>query len=168
MLMSNICYGLNINEICVWIADTFNKNQLSIVLNSFLKSLHTLRWLNKSGCNTVIWQGMLEEIVSTAVNSSCSYNMMTLMSQTLNCVRNSCRTWSNRQSSRTALKSSKTLFKNIFSRISQSAIDIACITKSKAVSRMLWIMENIRGCLINRNCTCIGCWVCILLTYMKL
>ena len=113
-------------------------------------------------------QGVCQQVVGTAVNGLGCYDVLARLRQCLEGIVNCCRAGSNCQSSYAAFQGSDTLFEYAFSRVRQSAVDIAGITKTETVSCMLRVMEHIGSGCVDRNSSCVRYRICLFLTNVKL
>ncbi len=68
----------------------------------------------------------------------------------------------------TTLKGCHPILKHTLRGVGKASVDIAGITESETVCRMIRITEYVGGGLIDRHCACICCAVRLLLTYVKL
>ena len=168
MLVRDFCHSRNIDEIGIWIADGLDINDLRIFLHCIRKGLYALRRVHKGGLDAKGREGMLEEIVGTAINGRSRNDMLSGMYQSLQCVGYSRRAGCCSQRRHAALKSRKPTLEHILRRIREAAIDITRILQSKAIRRMLRIVEHIRSRLVNRHRTRIRRRIRLFLAYMKL
>ena len=167
MGMGDICNCLNVNQVGIRIAQRLKENRLGIFINCLLEVGNVIR-VNESSCNAVLRQGVGKVIIGTAVNGLGCYNVVTVLCQRLEGIAQGCCTGCHCQSGGTAFQRRDTLFKNILGGVGQSAVDIACICKAKTCLCMIAVMEHIGSGLVNRNRSCVGGRVSLLLSYMKL
>ena len=111
---------------------------------------------------------MREQVVAAAVDGLLCYDVVACLSQCLNGVGDSCCAGSGCECCNAALKCCDALLENVLRRVGQTAVDVACVCQTEAVCGVLAVMENVRGGLINRNGTGVGCRVRLFLTDVKL
>ena len=134
--------SVDIGNVAVGVAERFNEYRLCIRLNSRLNLVKVVN-VNKRGRNSVLRECVGKEIEASAVDRFLSYNMVAVLSQSLNCVCYRCRTRSYCKSRNAALKSGNSFFKNVLSGVCKSAVNVARIGKSEASRRMSGIVENV-------------------------
>ena len=86
---------------------------------------------------------MCEEVVSTAVDSVCCYDVVSCLSKILDRVCNCCCAGSNCESCNSAFKGSYSLLEDILSRVCKSAVDIACVSKTETCGSVCAVLENV-------------------------
>ena len=111
---------------------------------------------------------MCQQVVAAAVDGLLCYDVVASLSKCLNGVGNRCGAGSGSQSGNTALECCNALLEHILRGVSQTAVNIACIRQTETVSCVLAVVENIRGGLVDRNCTGIGNRVSGFLTDVQL
>ena len=111
---------------------------------------------------------MCQIIICTTIDCLRSYDVFARFRQCLECITQCCCSGCNCQCCNSAFQRCDSLFKNILCRISKSSVNVSCITKSKSVCCMLWIMEYVRCCSVDWNCSCICYRICFLLSDVKL
>ena len=119
MAMCYFCHSLYIYNIRIRIPQSLDKHRLCILLNSFLK-IRKITRVHKCSSHTISRQRMRQQVISTSVNSLCSYNMITCTSNVLKRISNGSSPGSYRKSCHSPFQCSHTLFKNSLSGISQS------------------------------------------------
>ena len=103
------------------IPQSLDKHRLCILLNSFLK-IRKITRVHKCSSHTISRQRMRQQVISTSVNSLCSYNMITCTSNVLKRISNGSSPGSYRKSCHSPFQCSHTLFKNTLCGISQTPI----------------------------------------------
>ena len=146
----DICDSFNINYVWVRVAKSFDIESLCVLLDSLFK-VSWVKRIDKCCCDAVINKSVCKQVICAAIDVLCSYDMIACKGYVLNSVCYCCCAWCDCKSCCAALKSCDTSFKNVLSWVCKSAINVACVLKSKSVSGMLWVVENVWWCLINRN-----------------
>ena len=163
----DICNSFDINYVWVRVAKSFDIESLCVLLDSLFK-VSWVKRIDKCCCDAVINKSVCKQVICAAIDVLCSYDMIACKGYVLDSVCYCCCAWCNCKSCCAALESCDTSFKNVLSWVCKSAIDVACVLKSKSVSGMLWVMENVWWCLINRNSSCVCYRVCCFLTNVEL
>ena len=167
VLMGNGRNGVNVGDVRVGIAQRFQINGLGVGTNCPFH-LGKIVSIHKGGFNAVLRQGVGQQVVAATVDGFLGNNVVVLLRQRLDGVRNGGRTGSNGQRSDTTLQSGNSLFQHILSRVSQAAVDVACIGQPEASGGVCGIVKHIGSGLVNGNGSGIGGGVSLLLTNMKL
>ena len=167
MLMCDICKSFNINYIRVRVSKSLDVNCFCIFLNCIL-NFFQIEDVYECCCDSVVRKCMLKKVERSSVNVLCRYDMISLLSQVLDCICDSCCSWCNCKCCWTTFQCCNSLFKYILCRVCQTSVNISCISQSKTVCCMLAVPEYIRGCLIDRYCSCISYRIRLLLSYVKL
>lgn len=79
---------------------------------------------------------------SSAVDGLLCYDVVAGLSKCLNGVGNRCGAGSSSQSGNTALECCNALLEHILRGIGQTTVDIACVSQTETVSRVLAVMEH--------------------------
>ena len=83
--------GIDICNVTVWVAQGFQEDCSGVICNGTLDFLKIMG-VNKCGCNSVLWKGVSQKIVGSAVDCLLCNNMTAVCSQSLNGVADSCST----------------------------------------------------------------------------
>ena len=102
VLVGDLGQGLNVHQVRIGVAQGLKKDQLGVVLNGVLKILQIVR-VNKSRLDPVLREGVLQVVVSAAVNGLGADNMVTGLGQCLEGVSQSSRTAGGSQTGYAAL-----------------------------------------------------------------
>ncbi len=151
MFMRNTRKRFNICDIGIGITHCLCKYRFRIFPDRHTDFL-LLRRIHESCRNSILYQCMLQQIISPAINIFRRYNMISCKRQILNRISYRRCSGCDRQSSYTTLQLCHPLFKNILCRIRESAINISRICQVKTSLRMIAVMKHIRRCLIDRHC----------------
>ena len=111
---------------------------------------------------------MLQQVVAAAVDGLLSYDVVAGLSQCLDGVGDGSCTGSSSQSSHAAFQSCNALLEHILGGVCQTAIDVAGVGQTKAVSGVLAVAEDIGSGLVDRHSTGIGSGIGLLLANVKL
>ena len=161
----DLCDALDINYLRVRVAERLDGDRLCIRLDRSLDSLIVER-INKGCGNSVIRKCMCQQVVGSAVDVLCCYDMVSCMCNCLIGIGKCCCTGTNGKCCRAAFECCDSRLEGSLCRVGQTAVDIACISQAETVCCMFTVMENIGGCQIDRNCSCIGNRICCFLSYM--
>ena len=167
VLVRNLCNSLDIRNIGIRVAESLDVNSLSVVLDSTFQ-LFQIVCINEGGLNAELRQSVCQQIIAAAVDGLLCYDVVAGLSKCLNGVSDRCGTGSGSQSGNTVLERCNALLEHILCRIGQTTVDIACVSQTETVSRVLTVMENIGSGLVDRNCTRIGNRISGLLTDVQL
>ncbi len=166
VLMCHICPCLNVSHFTVRVAQRLNVERLGIRLNGCLCT-GQICGLHEGGGHAGIREGMCQEVVGTTVDVLGRYDMITGMSNSLECISDSCSTGADSHSCDTALQSGYSLFEHIHCGIGESSVNVAGILQCESGLSVIGIVEDEGRCLINRNRSCAGCRIRLFLSYMK-
>ena len=165
VLVGNLCHCLNIRNIAVRIAESFQIYCLGVRLDSGLYLLQVVG-IHKGSLDAIARQGMCQQVEAAAVDGLLGNDVVTFPGKSLNSVVNSCSTACHCQACHTALQGSYAALQDTLGRVGQTAIDVACISQAKTGCRMSGISEYIGGSLINRYRSRIGSRIRLLLPNM--
>ena len=168
MLMSDVSDSLDVDEVGIRIADGLNVNDACILLDSLFEDLDALRRVDERRLNAVIRERMLKEVVRAAIDGRGGNDVLSLVNESLERIRDSRSTRCHSDSCHAALQSRDALGEYVFRRIRQAAVDIAGILECKTIRGMLSIVEYERRGLVNRYSACIRSRIGLLLTNMQL
>ena len=102
VLVGDLSQRLNVHQVRIGVAQGLKEDQLGVVLNGILKILQIVR-INKSSLDPVLREGVLQVVVSAAVNGLGADNMVTGLGQCLEGVSQSSRAAGGSQSGYAAL-----------------------------------------------------------------
>ena len=89
MLMCDICKSFNINYIRVRVSKSLDVNCFCIFLNCIL-NFFQIEDVYECCCDSVVRKCMLKKVERSSVNVLCRYDMISLLSQVLDCICDSC------------------------------------------------------------------------------
>ena len=158
---------LNIYHIGIRVSEGFHMNGSGVLLDGILYFLIVKR-IYESSFDTVLREGVSQQVVGAAVNVLCGNDVLTFMSQVLKSVCDSCCTGSDSQSRYAAFESCDSFLKNILGRVGQTAVDVSCVTQTKSGCCVIAVAEYIGRSLIDWNSSCVSYRIRLLLSYMKL
>ena len=167
VLVRDLSDLLDVRNVGVRVAEGLDVDSLGVVLDRALELCEVVR-VNEGGLDAELGQGVREQVVAAAVDGLLRYDVVACLSERLNGVADRCCTGGGCQSCDAALESCNALLENVLRGVGQTAVDVACVGKTETVGRVLAVMENVRGGLINRNCAGVGYRVRLLLTDVKL
>ena len=111
---------------------------------------------------------MRKQIVRATINGLLRHHMVARFRKRLNGVRDGSSTRRNGKCRSTTLKRRNTLFEHALRGVRQTAVNVARISQAETIGGMLRVMEHIRGGLIDRYGTGVGCGVGLLLANVEL
>ena len=167
MLVRNLCNRVNVGNVAVGIAERLEVNGLRVGLNGRFDLLEIVR-VDKRRRHTEGLERMGKQVIGAAVDRLLADDVVSLLGERFNCIRNRRRAGSNRQGRYAALEGRDALFKDVLCGICEPAIDVARVTKGKAIRRVLRVVEYIGSRRINRDGTGIGGGVGLFLTDVEL
>src|SRR5574344_548276 len=166
VFVCDFCNSIQIGHITVGIAKGLYKDSLGVGTDSCFKSLEVVR-IEDGIIYSLSAESMGNEIVRTAIDVVGSNNVVTILCNVLECISDRSRTRSNCKPCHSSFEGCDAVFKYSLSGVGQTAIDVACVAKTKAVCCMLRVAEHIRCGLIDRHSTCVSCWIWSLLSHME-
>ena len=167
VLMCNFCKCFDIDNIRVRVSEGLDIDGFCVLLNG-CANLIQIEYINKCGADAVLWKGVCQQVVGTAVDVLCGYDVVALLSQVDDGVVDGCCSGSYCKCRNAALQCCHSLLEDVLCRISQTTVDVSCILKSESCCRVIGVIEYERRGLIDRHCSCSGCRIWIFLSYVKL
>lgn len=167
MLVSDGCDGINIRNITVGVAQSLEVDSLGVGLDRVL-DLFQIVSVHEGGGDAELGQSMLQQVVAAAVDGLLSHDVVAGLSQCLDGVGDGSCTGSSSQRSHAAFQSGNALLEHILGGVGQTAIDVAGVGQTKAVSGVLAVAEDIGSGLVDRHSTGIGSGIGLLLANVKL
>ena len=167
MAVSNVCDGINVRDVAVGVAQSFQIDGFGVGLDGGGEFLQAVS-IHKGGGYTELRQSVSQQIIAAAVDGFLGHDMIPRLGQSLNGVGNRRRAGGQGQSSHAAFQSCDTLFQNILGGIGQPAIDVACIRQTKPGGGVSGIVEHITGGLIDGYRPGVGGRICLFLTCVEL
>ncbi len=89
------------------------------------------------------WQGVGQQITGAAVDGLLCYNVLPLFCKRLNGIGDRGGARGDSQTGNATLQCGNALFKNTLGGIGQAAIDVACISQTKAICCVLTVMKQV-------------------------
>ena len=167
VLMRDLCYGVDIRNIRIRVAECFQIDCLRVLADCTLDFCEVVR-IDEGRLDAVLRQCMCQQIVTAAVDRLLGDDMLACLCKRLNRIGDRGCTGCQCQRCDTALKRCDALLKDALCRVGQSAVDIACIRKTEACGCMCGILEYIGCGRVNRDGSCVRCGIRLLLTDVKL
>ena len=167
MCMSNLCDSFNINYIRVRVSKSLDINSLCVILDCILY-FFKVEYINKCCLDSVSRKCMFQKVCCSTVDILSCYDVVTLLCKVLDCICDSCCTGCYSKCCGTTFKCCDSLLKYIFCRVCKTSVDVTCICKSETSCCVIAVSEYIRGCLIDRYCSCICNRIRVFLSYVKL
>ena len=167
VLVRDGCNGIDIGDIAVGVAQSFQIDGLGVGLDGILH-LSQIVCIDKGSGDTELGQGVLQQVVAAAVDGLLSHDVVTSLCQCFDGVGDGSGTGGGCQSSHAALQRSDALLEHVLRGVGQAAVDVAGICQTKAVCCVLAVAEHIGSGLVNGHCTGIGCGIGLLLANVKL
>ena len=167
VLVRDGCNGIDIGDIAVGVAQSFQIDGLGVGLDGILH-LSQIVCVHKGGGDAELGQGVLQQVVAAAVDGLLGHDVVTGLCQCFDGVGDGSGTGGGCQSSHAALQSSDALLEHVLRGVGQAAIDVAGICQTKAVCCVLAVAEHIGSGLIDGHCAGIGCGIGLLLANVKL
>ena len=151
MPVSDFSDGIDIRNVTVRISESLEIDGSGLILYGSL-NLGKVVCIYECGADSILRKCMCEKIVASTVNGLLCNYMSAVCCKSLYGIADGCCTGCYRKCCASAFKSRKSLLQNVLCGICKSAIDIARISKTESVCCVLTVSENIRCCLVNRNC----------------
>ena len=167
VVMRDLRELLNVGYVGVRVAEGLNVQRLCVPVDSRLEAALSIG-VNELRGDPVQRERVRQQVVSSAVDGVGGYDVLSLLCKSLDGVGDSRRSGSRGESCNAALEGCDTLLENVLCGVSQSAVDVACVSKSETGRRMSGVLENIRGRGVYRYCACVGRGVGLLLSNVEL
>ena len=111
---------------------------------------------------------MLKEVIGAAIDGLSGYDMVSRLGEVEDRIGHGSRAGGQRERTDAAFQGCNALFQHIEGGIGQPAVDIAGILQAETGRGVLRIAEYIRRGLVDRDGTCIGRGIGLLLAHMEL
>ena len=155
VLMCDRRNRVDVRDIGVRVAEGLEVDCLGVRANCILDLIELVR-IDKGGLDAELLQRVREEVVGAAVDGLLCDNVVARLRECLEGVGNCRRTGCDRECRGAALKRCDSLLKDILRGVRKSAVDVAGVSQTEAVCRMLRVAEHVRSGLVNRNRSRIG------------
>ena len=140
VIVSYFCKSLYIHDFSIGVSECLYIESLGVWLEGIIHFVFVIG-IHESRCNAVFGKRMLQKIVSSSVDVLCSYDVITVFGDCLDCVCYSCRTRTNSKGSHASFKGCYSFFKYILGRIGKSAVNISRILQRETVFSVLAVLE---------------------------
>ena len=168
MLVRDIGDSLDVDEVGVRVADRLDVDGTRILLDGLLEDLDALRRIDERRLDAVVRERVLKEVVGAAVDRRSCDDVLAVMDECLERVRDSSCTRCDSNGSDAAFECGDTLGEDILRRVRQAAVDVAGILQCEAVSSVLRVVEHEGRRLVDRHSARVRGGVSLLLTNMQL
>ena len=158
---------VDVGNIAVRVAEGFQINRAGVALDGVLDLGEVVRIHERRG-DAEMRQGMLQQVVTAAVNRLLRDDVAAILRQRLNRVVNRRRTGCQRKRRNAALQRRNALFQHILRGVGQSAVDIARICQTETCGGMGGVLKDVGRGLINRDSAGIGRRIRLFLANMQL
>ena len=165
MLVCNFYPLIEIEDLAVRVTEGLGIEGLRVRLDGCLYLLVVVR-IYESGGYTVVCKSMCEVVVGSAVDVLRGNDVVAGMRNGLKCVGNGSGTRCDTECGDTTLEGGHSLLEDILCRVCQSRIDVSCILQCETGSGMIGIVEDEGAGLVDRNRSCAGRRIRILLSYV--
>ena len=167
VLVGDFSDGIDIRNVGMRVAESFDKDELRVFLDSGFNSLQVMG-IYEGRFDTEVAERVLQQVESTTVNSALDNHVVSAAGEGGNGVRNGCGTRSDSESGNATFEGGDTFFENTLSGVVDTAINVTTGLQGKTVCSVLRVVENVRGGLVNRNCARIACRICMFLANVNL
>ena len=167
MLVCDFRNRVNVGNVAVGVAERLEINRLRVGLNGRF-DLRKIVCVHKRRRHAEGLERMGKQVIGAAVDRLLADDVVALLGERFNCIRNRRRAGGNRERRYAALERRNALFKDVLCGIREPAVDVARVTKGEAIRRVLRVVEYIGSRRINRDGTGIGGGVGLFLTDVEL
>ena len=157
----------NVDQSGVGVADGFNKQRLRVAVDRVFKRVFLVR-VHKGGGDTILGQGVLQQVVGTAVNGFGGDDVVARAGEVQEGVGDRRRTGRHAQRRHAAFQRRNALLKSVHRGVGQTAVNVARVRQTEPCRRVSRVFEHIRSGLINRYCAGIGHRVRLFLSGVQL
>ena len=168
VLVRDIGDSLDVDEVGVRVADRLDVDGTRILLDGLLEDLDALRRIDERRLDAVVRERVLKEVVGAAVDRRSCDDVLAVMDECLERLRDSSCTRCDSNGSDAAFECGDTLGEDILRRVRQAAVDVAGILQCKAVSSVLRVVEHEGRRLVDRYSARVRGGISLLLTNMQL
>lgn len=149
--VSYLCHSFEIGDIRVRVSECLGIDHLGVRLYSLLKSLEVID-IDDSVCHALVGKSVGDEVEAATVEVVGCNDVVTCQHYVLQCVSHCCCATGNGETCHATLESRDALLEDTLSRVCETAVDVACVTKTEAVCSVLRVTEYVRSGLIYRHC----------------
>ena len=168
MLVRDIGDSLDVDEVGIRVADRLDVDGTRILLDGLLEDLDAVRRVDERRLDAVVRERVLKEVVGAAVDRRSCDDVLAVMDECLERVRDSSCTRCDSNSSDAAFECGNALGEDILRRVRQAAVDVAGILQCKAVSSVLRVVEYEGRRLVDWHSARVRSGISLLLTNMQL
>lgn len=168
VLVRDIGDSLDVDEVGVRVADRLDVDCTRILLDGLLEDLDALRRIDERRLDAVVRERVLKEVVGAAVDRRSCDDVLAVMDECLERVRDSSCTRCDSNGSDAAFECGDTLGEDILRRVRQAAVDVAGILQCEAVSSVLRVVEHEGRRLVDWYSARVRGGISLLLTNMQL
>ena len=167
MPVRDLRYGVDIRNVAVRIAERLDKDRLRIVPDRTL-DLAEVMDIDKRRVHAELVERVRQKIEAAAVDRLLRNNVVACLRERLQRVGDRSCAGRHCQRRDAAFQRGDALLKHTLCGVGQTAVDIAGVGKSEPRRGMITVAEYIGSRLIDRDGSCIGCGIGLLLPDVKL
>ena len=144
VVMSDLCDRFDVDQVGVGVAQRFNEDRLGVGLDGFRKVLDVVGVYEGRG-DAELGEGVCEEVIGSAVDRLSGNDVVAGLSKCLEGVGDGGCSGSDSQSANAAFEGCDSSFKDVLSRVGQTAVDIACVSKTETGCGVLKSLAEIKA-----------------------
>ncbi|KFB73798.1 MAG: hypothetical protein AW09_000946 [Candidatus Accumulibacter phosphatis] len=156
MAVRNLGEWFEVGDVAKRVADRLAIDGLGLAVDQFFET-GRLGLVGKAHLDTVLWQGVCEKVVGTAIQGCRRDDIVTRFGDGHDRVGDRRLARGQRQSADAAFHRGNALFEDILGRIHDARVDVAGHLEVEQVGAMLGAVEGIRAGLVNRYGDRLGC-----------
>ena len=150
VFMGNLCYRIDVRNVAVGIAQSFQINGPGVFLNGIFYLVQVMG-VNKGCFNAVGRQRVFQQVEAAAVDGFLGNNVTAVGCQRLHSISHRRRAGGQSQRRTAAFQSCQPFFQHILGGIGQTSVNVAGVFQTEAVRRVLTVVEYIGSGLVNRH-----------------
>ena len=148
--MGDLGDGLNVEHVVAGVGHGLAVEQLGVGADCGAPLVEVVRILNEGGFDAEIGEGVLEQVIGTAVHGGRSDHVVTGTGNVQDCVGDGCLTGGQQQRANAAFQGSDTVFDNFLGRVVEAGVNGAQLGEGEAVRCLLGAFKDERGGLVDR------------------
>ncbi len=165
--MRNFGDSFNVGDVGIWIAKGLDNYGSRVVFKGGVERFEVVD-VDDGVCNALICKCVGDEVVCAAIEIVGCNDMVATEDDILKCVCDGCCARGYCQTCYATFECCDAVFKNALCRVGQAAVDVAGVAEAEAVGGMLGVAKYVARGLVNWHGACVGCWVWVFLSYVKL
>ena len=150
VFVRNCCDGLNVEHVVAGVGHGLAVEELGVGANGGAPFVEVIGVLNEGGFDAEVGEGVLEQVVGTAVHGRRRDHMVARTGNVQDCVGDGRLAGCQQQRTNAAFQGSDTVFDNFLGGVVEASVNWAQLGEGETVRSLLGAFKNKRGGLVDR------------------